>query len=123
MKQFHSFRLDPVNHSLWRGTDRVPLTPKAFDLLRYLVDHPERLVTQDEILEALWTDAYVNAEVSRSTSWPSGRPWATGLASRSTSRRFRGAAIASSLPCATRAPARARKRREASWVEQVHEPN
>src|SRR5215831_2419836 len=63
MKRFHSFRLDPVNHCLWRGADRVPLTPKAFDLLRYLVDHPDRLVTQGEILEALWTNAYVNAEV------------------------------------------------------------
>src|SRR5262245_36580672 len=63
MKCFDAFRLDPVNHCLWRGVDRVPMTPKAFDLLRYLVDHADRLVTHDEILEALWTDAYVNSEV------------------------------------------------------------
>lgn len=50
MKQFHSFRLDIVNHCLWRGEDRVSLTPKAFDVLRYLVEHADRLVTQDEIL-------------------------------------------------------------------------
>src|SRR5882757_8728267 len=62
MKQFHSFRLDTVNHCLWNGEDRVSLTPKAFDVLRYLVDHTNRLVTQDEILEALWPETYVNPE-------------------------------------------------------------
>src|SRR5947199_6297099 len=62
MKQFHSFRLDIVNHCLWRGEDRVLLTPKAFDVLRYLIEHADRLVTQDELLEALWPDTYVNPE-------------------------------------------------------------
>ena len=63
MKQFHSFRLDTVNHCLWRGEERVSLTPKAFDVLRYLVEHADRLVTQDEILNALWPETYVNPEV------------------------------------------------------------
>src|SRR5262249_29532096 len=63
MKQFHAFRLDTTNHCLWQGEERVSLTPKAFDLLRYLVDHRDRLVTQEEILEALWTDTFVNQEV------------------------------------------------------------
>src|SRR5262245_57455269 len=63
MKQFHAFRLDTTNHCLWRGEERVSLTPKAFDLLRYLVEHAGRLVTQEEILQALWTDTYVNPEV------------------------------------------------------------
>src|SRR5215470_6437013 len=63
MKVFQSFRLDPANQCLWRGEHRVPLTPKAFDVLRYLVDHPGRLVTQDELLEALWPETYVNPEL------------------------------------------------------------
>src|SRR5215470_6070897 len=63
MKQFHAFRLDTTNQCLWRGDERVPLTPKTFDLLRYLVDHRERLVTQEEILDALWADTVVNQEV------------------------------------------------------------
>src|SRR6266436_7202678 len=63
MKQFHSFRLDTVNHCLWNGEDRVSLTPKAFDVLRYLVEHADRLVTQDELLAALWPETYVNPEV------------------------------------------------------------
>src|SRR5258708_5099792 len=63
MKLFRPFRLDPGNQCLWRGEHRVPLTPKAFDVLRYLVEHPGRLVTQDELLEALWPETYVNPEL------------------------------------------------------------
>jgi DNA-binding winged helix-turn-helix (wHTH) protein/tetratricopeptide (TPR) repeat protein len=63
MKVFQPFRLDTVNHCLWRADERVALTPKAFDVLRYLVEHADRLVTQDEILEALWPGTYVNPEV------------------------------------------------------------
>ena len=65
MKTFQSFRLDPTNHCLWNGGKRVRIPPKAFDVLRYLVENPERLVTQDELLEALWPDTYVNPEVLR----------------------------------------------------------
>src|SRR5713101_1205814 len=63
MKVFQPFRLDTVNHCLWHAEERVPLTPKAFDVLRYLVEHAERLVPQDEILEAIWPETYVNPEV------------------------------------------------------------
>jgi TolB-like protein/DNA-binding winged helix-turn-helix (wHTH) protein/Flp pilus assembly protein TadD len=65
MKLFKTFRLDTANHLLWRNEDRVPLAPKAFDVLAYLVNHPGRLVTQDEILEAVWSETYVNPEVLR----------------------------------------------------------
>jgi len=63
VKLFQSFRLDTVNHCLWQAEERVPLAPKAFDVLRYLVEHPGRLVTPDEILEALWPETYVNPEL------------------------------------------------------------
>src|SRR5215471_19270177 len=63
MRRFHAFRLDVTNQCLWRGDERVSLAPKAFDLLRYLVDHADRLVTQEEILEALWAETFVNPEV------------------------------------------------------------
>ncbi len=62
MRVFGPFRLDTVNHCLWRANARVPLTPKAFDVLRYLVEHADRLVAQDELLDALWPETYVNPE-------------------------------------------------------------
>src|SRR5262249_21260692 len=63
MKIFQPFRLDSANYCLWRSDERVTITPKAFDILQYLVDHPQQLVTRDEILEALWPETYVNPEV------------------------------------------------------------
>lgn len=65
MKSFKMFRLDAANHLLWRDGQRVPIAPKAFDVLAYLVDHAGRVVTQDELLQALWPETYVNPEVLR----------------------------------------------------------
>ena len=70
MKFFKTFRLDTANHLLWCDGERVPVTPKAFDLLAYLVEHAGQLVTQDEILEALWAGTYVNPEVLRKYGLP-----------------------------------------------------
>jgi DNA-binding winged helix-turn-helix (wHTH) protein/tetratricopeptide (TPR) repeat protein len=68
MKEFPPFRLDTANQCLWRrgeaGDDeRILVTPKAFAVLRYLVEHAGRLVTQDELLEAVWPDTFVQPEV------------------------------------------------------------
>ena len=65
MKSFKAFRLDTANHLLWRDGDRVPLTPKGFDVLAYLVENVGQVMTQDKILEALWPETYVNPEVLR----------------------------------------------------------
>jgi TolB-like protein/DNA-binding winged helix-turn-helix (wHTH) protein/Tfp pilus assembly protein PilF len=65
VKSFKAFRLDPTNHLLWRNDERVPIAPKGFDVLAYLVGHAGQVVTQDEILEALWPETYVNPEVLR----------------------------------------------------------
>jgi DNA-binding winged helix-turn-helix (wHTH) protein len=65
MKCFQAFRLDTANQCLWRGQERVPIPPKPYDMLRYLVENPGRLITQDELLEKLWPEIYVNPELIR----------------------------------------------------------
>jgi DNA-binding winged helix-turn-helix (wHTH) protein/tetratricopeptide (TPR) repeat protein len=65
MKVFPPFRLDALNQCLWRGDARITLPPKVFAVLTYLVEHPGRLVTQDELLEAVWPETYVQPEVLR----------------------------------------------------------
>ena len=65
MKAFGSFRLDTIDQCLWREGARIALTPKVFAVLRYLVDHPGRLVTQEELLEAIWPETYVQPEILR----------------------------------------------------------
>lgn len=65
MKSFQSFRLDTPNHSLWRENDRVAIAPKAYDVLRFLVENAGRLVAHEEIIRAIWPDTFVNPEVVR----------------------------------------------------------
>jgi len=43
--------------------ERILLTPKAFAVLRHLVECAGRLVTQDELLDAVWPDAHVEPAV------------------------------------------------------------
>ena len=51
MKAFHTFRLDTVNHCLWCGEERLTLAPKAFDVLRYLVEHADRLASYTRLAD------------------------------------------------------------------------
>ena len=59
------FRLDPDNACLWRGAQAIVLTPKAFEVLHYLVTHPDRLVTKDTLLDAVWPETAVSDAVVR----------------------------------------------------------
>ena len=57
--EFGPFRLDSVERLLLRDGLVVPLTPKAFDLLVYLVQRHGRLAEKQALLSALWPDAIV----------------------------------------------------------------
>jgi DNA-binding winged helix-turn-helix (wHTH) protein len=65
MKQFDPFRLDAANSRLWRDEAQIVLPPKPFAVLKYLVDNPGRLITHNELLEALWPETYVQPQVLR----------------------------------------------------------
>jgi eukaryotic-like serine/threonine-protein kinase len=65
IRSFGCFRLDTANRCLWRDAERVAITPKAYDVLCHLVENSGRLVSPDEMLEAIWADTYVNPEVLR----------------------------------------------------------
>jgi predicted ATPase/DNA-binding winged helix-turn-helix (wHTH) protein len=67
MKVFLPFRLDILNQCLWRRRDtgpeeRILLSPKTFFVLAYLVENAGRLVTHDELLEAVWSDRVVEPQ-------------------------------------------------------------
>ena len=71
MKEFYPFLLDTINECLWlqkvdEDDEKIRLTPKGFAVLRYLVEHAGRLVTQSELLEAVWPDTFVQPEVLKS---------------------------------------------------------
>lgn len=57
--RFGRFELRVGDYVLTRGGERVALSPKAFDLLRVLVERHGRVVDKRELLEALWPDTFV----------------------------------------------------------------
>ena len=65
MRASRRFHLDTANQCLVRGRERVAIPPKPYDILRYLVENPGRLVTQDELLDKLWPETSVNPELVR----------------------------------------------------------
>jgi len=44
---------------VWRADEPVSLEPKALDVLRHLVVNRDRLVTKEELLDAVWKDTFV----------------------------------------------------------------
>jgi DNA-binding winged helix-turn-helix (wHTH) protein/TolB-like protein/Tfp pilus assembly protein PilF len=57
--EFGLFRLDPAERSLLREERPVPIPPKAFDLLAFLVHNRGRLVSKDQIMETIWRGCFV----------------------------------------------------------------
>src|SRR5580693_2434665 len=56
---FGRFALDSRRRTLSRADSPISLTPKAFDLLLFLAQNPNRLVTREELLQAVWGDTVV----------------------------------------------------------------
>jgi DNA-binding winged helix-turn-helix (wHTH) protein/tetratricopeptide (TPR) repeat protein len=51
---FGEYRLDTGSGSLWRDGRALHLTPKAFDLLRFLAARPGELVAKKTLFDAIW---------------------------------------------------------------------
>src|SRR5450432_2123849 len=57
--RFGQFALDSRKRTVSRADSPVSLTPKAFDVLLFLAQNPNRLVTKEELLQAVWGDTFV----------------------------------------------------------------
>lgn len=51
-----ALRLDPATRRVWCGRDEVTLGPTEFRLLRYLMSHPERVHSRNQLLDRVWGD-------------------------------------------------------------------
>ncbi|MEW6128777.1 MAG: winged helix-turn-helix domain-containing protein [Acidobacteriota bacterium] len=56
---FGEFALDLTQGCLLHNGEPVKLRPKVFEVLRYLVENSNRLVSKDELVEVVWADAIV----------------------------------------------------------------
>ena len=61
--QFGPFTLDLGRLCLKGPSGEVELRPKSFEVLRYLAEHPGRVVSKDEVIAAVWPDVVVTDEL------------------------------------------------------------
>lgn len=61
--EFGDVTVDLRRVSVSRGGQPVSLEPKTFDVLRYLIEHRDRVVTKEELLDAVWKDTFVTPNV------------------------------------------------------------
>src|SRR5258706_15142385 len=57
--RFGQFAVDSRKRTVSRADSPISLTPKAFDVLLFLAQNPNRLVTKEELLQAVWGDIFV----------------------------------------------------------------
>lgn len=57
--EFGPFRLDAAEHLLLRGGEVVPLTPRVFDTLVFLVENAGHLLEREQLLKTVWADSFV----------------------------------------------------------------
>jgi TolB-like protein len=70
---FNDFVLDPDRRELRRGDAVVAVEPQVFDLLEFLIRNRDRVVSRDDMLEAVWrgrivSDATLSSRISAARS-------------------------------------------------------
>ena len=58
--RFADVEVDERNFSVTKAGEVLPLEPKVFKVLQFLLHHPGRVVTKDELLDAVWSDTSVS---------------------------------------------------------------
>jgi len=57
---FADISMDVASHKAYRGGTEIHLSPTEFSLLRYLLEHPNRVFSREQLLDAVWGhDIYV----------------------------------------------------------------
>jgi predicted ATPase/DNA-binding winged helix-turn-helix (wHTH) protein len=57
--QFGEFTLDIARGCVLKAGAEIKLRPKVYETLKYLVEHPGRLIGKQELMQAVWPDAFV----------------------------------------------------------------
>src|SRR4051794_37505272 len=62
---FGPFRLLPVQRQLWKDEEQLELRAMPLAVLTYLTQHPERVVSAEELRKAVWGGIYVSRTTIR----------------------------------------------------------
>ena len=52
--------VDPSDFTVFRDDQKQPLAPLAFDVLLYLIQHRERVVSKEELFAEIWKERFVS---------------------------------------------------------------
>src|SRR5215470_829484 len=63
MFRFAGYTLDIACGALRTADRDLPLRPKSFDVLRYLLENANRIVTKQELIKAVWPNVIVTDQV------------------------------------------------------------
>lgn len=58
--RFSELTFDPDTRQLLRGREEIHLSPKAFELLKTLIDHRPRALSKNELHQQLWPATFVS---------------------------------------------------------------
>src|SRR5580704_4643266 len=68
--RFDEFEVDASKRAFLRNGAPILISPKAFEVLLYLVANPGRVVTKEELLKAVWPDSFVEeSNLAQHVSW------------------------------------------------------
>ena len=57
---FENYALDTNRRELHRGADLITITPQVFDLLDHLIRNRERVVSKDDLIDAVWNGRIIS---------------------------------------------------------------
>src|ERR1700682_4145545 len=57
--QFGGVTLDLAKGCVFKGVQEIKLRPKVYEALKYLLEHPGRLVGKQELMQAVWPNSFV----------------------------------------------------------------
>jgi predicted ATPase/DNA-binding winged helix-turn-helix (wHTH) protein len=57
--RFGEFTLDVARGCVFKAEEQIRLRPKLYEALKYMVEHPGRLIGKQELMQAVWPDSFV----------------------------------------------------------------
>lgn len=57
--EFGPFRVDLERYLLFRDEKSIPLSPKVFETLIFLIEHRGEVVKKDDLMNKVWPDTFV----------------------------------------------------------------
>ena len=61
--------VEPEQNRLVRGSESSKLEPKAVQVLSFLAEHPNEVLTKEHIISSVWEGAFVSDEVLTTAIW------------------------------------------------------